>query len=488
MEPICNIVELIENNPITRLSNTYQNKLLTKIKKNFSDDEQQLFVSSFYCFLNYNQRTDFVIDLDNIWGWIGFSQKDAAKRTLDKHFTINTDYKIFAPQGCGAIKNTPRGGHNKEIIMLSVRTFKLFCLKAGTKKAEQIHEYYIKMEETLQEVIQEESDELKLQLETKTIELKKKENDNNTIKEKTLLEQFPINTQCFYYGVIDNLSNNNEKLIKFGNSNNLKSRVMRHKDTYTNFKLMNAFKVENKIQIETAIKENIFFKERMRTILIKSKNYVELLNINGLTFDELDKNIKDIIIKIEYSPENYIKILEENKLLKKQIDESNKINNTYDMILLTSENKQLKLDNLILIKKFNRLKKKLKIDDTQIDNEPAIDIDDTQTKDTPAIEIDDTQTKVNTATYNADINTFNKDNKKIFKNKDGFYHVNGVKYPKLYGLREEVWNGQAFQTTGCLQKSDLSLNKSGKIVSKRKSSYEIQYNKFFIHGVNNSST
>jgi hypothetical protein len=251
---------------------------------------------------------------------------------------------------------------------------------------------------------------------------------------------------------------------------------------------MNAFKVENKIQIETAIKENIFFKERMRTILIKSKNYVELLNINGLTFDELDKNIKDIIIKIEYSPENYIKILEENKLLKKQIDESNKINNTYDMILLTSENKQLKLDNLILIKKFNRLKKKIKIDDTQIDNEPAIDIDDTQTKDTPAIEIDDTQTKVNTATYNADINTFNKDNKKIFKNKDGFYHVNGVKYPKLYGLREEVWNGQAFQTTGCLQKSDLSLNKSGKIVSKRKSSYEIQYNKFFIHGVNNSST
>ena len=71
----------------------------------------------------------------NIWGWLGFSQKDAAKRTLDKHFTINIDYKIFAPQVGGAIKNTPRGGHNKEIIMLTIRTFKLFCLKAGTKKA-----------------------------------------------------------------------------------------------------------------------------------------------------------------------------------------------------------------------------------------------------------------------------------------------------------------------------------------------------------------
>ena len=53
-----NIVELIENNPITKLSNTYQANLLTKIKEQFTDTEQQLFVSSFYCFLNYNKRTD----------------------------------------------------------------------------------------------------------------------------------------------------------------------------------------------------------------------------------------------------------------------------------------------------------------------------------------------------------------------------------------------------------------------------------------------
>lgn len=44
------IVELIEKNPITILSNTYQNKLLCKIKEKFSNSEQQLFVASFYCF------------------------------------------------------------------------------------------------------------------------------------------------------------------------------------------------------------------------------------------------------------------------------------------------------------------------------------------------------------------------------------------------------------------------------------------------------
>ena len=454
----CNIVDLIENNPITRLSNTYQNKLLEKIKDTFSDTEQQMFVSSFYCFLNYNQRTDFVIDLDNIWHWLGFSQKDAAKRTLDKHFTINTDYQIFAPQVGGAKKNESRGGHNREIIMLTIRAFKLFCLKAGTKKAEQIHEYYIKLEETLHEVIQEESNEFKLQLEMKTIDLQNKENENYKIREKTLLEQFPLNTQCFYYGIIDNVSNNNEKLIKFGNSNNLKSRVIRHKDTYTNFWLMNAFKVDNKIQIENAFKNNIFFSERMRTIMIKSKNYVELLNVVGLSFSGLDKIIKDIIATIEYSPENYIKILEENQVLKKQIDENNKIDSTYDIILLTSENKQLKLDNLNLITKYNRLKTKLANNNKeQSVIEPTNYNNDNKEKNV-----------IEPTNYNNHINTFNKTNKKITKNSDGFYHVNGIKYNKLYGLRQEVWDEIAFQTTGCLRKSDLIFNKSGKIVSKKK--------------------
>lgn len=56
-----NIVELIENNPITRLSGTYQHKLLTKIKENFTNNEQQMFVTSFYCYLNYDYQNDFVV-------------------------------------------------------------------------------------------------------------------------------------------------------------------------------------------------------------------------------------------------------------------------------------------------------------------------------------------------------------------------------------------------------------------------------------------
>jgi len=69
------IVKLIEENPITKLSNDYNIKLLSKIKANFSDFEQQLFLSSFYCYLNCDPVKDFVIDLDNVWKWLGFNQK-----------------------------------------------------------------------------------------------------------------------------------------------------------------------------------------------------------------------------------------------------------------------------------------------------------------------------------------------------------------------------------------------------------------------------
>jgi hypothetical protein len=132
------IVDLIENNPITKLSTTYQNKLLTKIKTKFTENEQQIFVASFYGFLKYDSKMDFVIDLDDVWKWLKFSTKQKAKMLLENHFVKDTDYiTSLTPQVKQSDHN--KGGHNKEIIMLNIATFKKFCLKAGTKKADEIH-------------------------------------------------------------------------------------------------------------------------------------------------------------------------------------------------------------------------------------------------------------------------------------------------------------------------------------------------------------
>lgn len=460
METSLNIVELIENNPITRLSGTYQNKLLTKIKNNFTDTEQQLFVASFYCFLNYNQRNDFVIDLDNIWKWIGFNQKVKAKTLLAKNFKLDIDYKILLCQQ-GKQHIHLHGGHNKETILLTIRTFKLFCLKAGTEKAAQIHEYYIKMEETLQEVIQEESDELKLQLENKDKELEnkdkeleKKDKEKDKIREKTLIEQFPNNAQCVYYGIIDNLSQSGEKLIKFGNSNNLKNRVVRHKDTYSNFTLVNAFKVENKLQIENAIKENQILNKRQRELTINNKKYIELLNIDGLSFTELDKIIQEIITSIEYTPENYEKLLNENTELKKKLSEDKELN---ELILLKIENQKLKIENIKLIKKYNTLIRKTKpiiLDEDEDDAEGKEDLN-------------------NCKNYEESINKI----KNAKKEKDGNYNINDKVYKTIIGTREEVYKEISYKTTGGLTKDDLLLNKNGKIVSKKKCILETQINR-----------
>ena len=465
MSKSLNIVELIETNPITRLSNTYQNKLLTKIKERFTDDEQQIFVASFYCYLNYHD--EFIIDLDNIWKWLGFQSKFNSKRLLETQFIINKDYILLSPTAKQS--SHIKGGHNKETFMLNIKTFKKYCLKAGTKKADEIHEYYIKLEETLQEVIQEESNELKLQLEQKEQQLESVTQDKQKIREKTLLEQFPNNTQCVYYGTIDNLSNNNEKLIKFGNSNNLKNRVIKHKDTYSNFVLINAFKVDNKLQIENAIKENNIFTERQRTITIKYKKYIELLNIEGITFTELDKIIKNIITGIEYSPENYIKILEENKLLKSQLYKKNEANNTTEIILLTAENKKLKTKNIKLIKrtKLSNTYDEIYDDDLDIDNN----------NETITQEV--SQNKINN--YGTIVNTMQI---KIVKNKNGVYDINNKIYEKCFGSREDVWNCKAYKTTGGLIKNDLMINTCGKIVSKKKSIHETIINRFEKCGIN----
>ena len=340
-QPTLNFVDLIENNPVTKLSHTCNGIMLTKIKNTFSEFEQQLFVSSFYCYLNYNPKTDFVIDLDDVWKWIGFSQKDKAKRLLEKNFTIGVDYKLLhTPLGkqnndeinsdINKQNKDTRGGHNIKKIMLTVKTFKSLCLKASTTKADEIHDYYMKMEEILQEAVQQESAELKQQLQQTFVQLEQTsaqladtvtqlhqteaqtQQEKNKIREKTLLEQFPSNVQCVYYGRIDNTSTIGEPLIKFGMSNSLNRRVGEHKANFTNFCLMNAFKVSNHIQIENAIKRHPVLKNITRNIIINNRNNTELLSINKTTLEEIDAIINTIINETEYNIENYNLLMEKN--------------------------------------------------------------------------------------------------------------------------------------------------------------------------------
>lgn len=398
------IVDIIVNNPIKTLTETYQHTLVERIKNRFSQEEQSMFIASMYGFLNYS-RTDYVIDLDDIWKWCGFTQKKSAKKVLEKNFVIEKDYKCLLYQSVKQDKQ--HGGHNNEKLLMTINTFKRFCMKAGTKKAEQIHEYYIHLEETLQEVINEECSQLREQIQNQTLQLQNNEQETKRLREKNILQQFPPNTQCIYYGIIDNKTNANETVIKFGNSNYLRNRVETHKKTFDNFFLVNAFKVDNKTQIETAIKNDPLLKSIRRTILIKHTQQSELLSIQNHTLEQIDAKIEEIIQSIEYNPENYTKLLQENANLKREYT--------------------------ILLDKYNRLSK-------HNQQEPV-----TIPVSTPTPHI-----------------------RKYQKNKNGTYSIQDTIYDKLNGSREEVWNKTAYKTSGGLIKDDLIKTHSGKIISKQK--------------------
>lgn len=344
------IVKLIENNPITKLSNDYNIKLLTKIKANFSEFEQQLFLSSFYCYLNCDPTNDFVIDLDNVWKWLDFNQKYNAERLLEKCFIINKDYKCLLLQNEEQKKG--RGGHNIKKISLNINTFKKFCLKAGTKKADDIHEYYMKLEKILQETIDEECNELKLQLQNKD----KLVNEKQKEVEQALISQFPVNTECVYFGTIDNTNENGEKLIKFGHTNDLSNRVYYHHNHYNNFCLKNAFRVQNKVEIENLIKNHPKIKSQLRNIKINDKNKTEIIAYDdSFTIDKLTKIIKEIIQTKIYSMENF------NKLTKRN-DELECENN-----LLNEKIKLLEKTNLKQTLEINELREKLDCQQKTID-------------------------------------------------------------------------------------------------------------------------
>ena len=352
-----NIVELIEKNPITKLSSTYNNKLLNKIKDNFSGFEQQLFVSSFYCYLNYDKNIDFIVDLDDVWKWLGFKQKIDCKRLLEKHFVSEIDYNNLAlllPKA--SLEKEKHGGQNKQTILLTIKCFKSLCLKAQTKKASEIHEYYMKLEETLHEIVEEETNELKLQLEQKDniiLEIKQTTEQEKVVfkKEKqraveqAIIDQFPVNTECIYFGTVDNTNEAGEKLIKFGHTNDLATRILDHRKKYSNFILVNAFRVQNKVEIENLIKTYPKIKKQIRSIEVNGKNKTEIIayDTTNFTIEKLTKYIKDIIHSKTYSIDNFNRIMKENEELN---NENNRLKEEIQSIKLLLEKRAIEINEL----------------------------------------------------------------------------------------------------------------------------------------------
>lgn len=238
-----NIVSIIENNENKLVDLSNKSKLVERINESFSTEEQQMFVASFYCYLNY-ARSDFVIDFETVWKWTGFSKKGNAKALLENNFIEGTDYiiektasviseavlkeknggeKTATAITAAVLEEKKNGGQNKEKILLTTTTFKSFCLKAGTKKAGMMHNYYIKLEEILQDILFEEGVELrekiqKLSEENKTLEVK-----NDMSRHETLVYSHKGRSVVYLSRILDNI--NGKIVIKAGSTDDTPTRA-----------------------------------------------------------------------------------------------------------------------------------------------------------------------------------------------------------------------------------------------------------------------
>jgi len=178
----------------TDLPTTYnimqEDNLIELIKQKFTEDDMEIFKMNFKIYLaNEDNKNGFVVDLDDIYRYIGFKQKGHAKRFLINKFTINIHYIIsLSPTGKRSSETT-RGGENYENIMLNIETFKKFCMKASTKESEKFLDYYITMENVIFDYIKiKMTEQLKINFENKKIlelkdkQLEEKENELKNIK------------------------------------------------------------------------------------------------------------------------------------------------------------------------------------------------------------------------------------------------------------------------------------------------------------------
>lgn len=366
----------IRSNPITKYRVNYSDKLIEKIQSQFTTDEQQLFVYNFYGYLNYNS-TDFIVDLDKVWEFIGFTTKGNSKKAL-KHLIENTDYRITHPYKQEGANGS---GANRECIELTITAFKTLCLSANTEKSKQIINYYIKLEDILNQCLAESTGfnsnaDAILALETaESAKLKEQlfvaNNALKTTKEaerhNVLLETFK-NTSPIVYIIRVKSFDGGRYIVKIGESRKgLKARYDEHRLKYDECVILDCYEVLDSKVFESFLHNHPDIRPHIVRNLAGHEKENELFMVgDGLTYAAI---IKIIDAEMHKFNKRTAELHLENELLKAQADVralqtpqsvlqsdmdamntrlddlTGKVNNLHNMMLKIMEQNQMILNN-----------------------------------------------------------------------------------------------------------------------------------------------
>jgi len=257
-----------------------------------------------------------------------------------------------------------RGGHNKDIIMLTINSFKKFCLKA-----DEIHDYFIKLENIFHEIIIEESDELKQQL-LNLEDIKKQEYETKLEKqkilerEKILLNEYATIGAIFYIIKVKTFDNG-QYIIKIGESlRGIQDRYKEHKSKYEECLLLDCFTVNKSMDFETFIKEHEHIRCNKVNDLLGHESELELFLIGkNLSYNTLLNIINNNLKYFNNNDTNKLELEIEQLKLLLEVKNTNNDNLIIQELVKTVKQLSSKMDNLeninkdILVK-FNSMQSK----------------------------------------------------------------------------------------------------------------------------------
>jgi hypothetical protein len=225
-------------------------------------------------------------------------------------------------------------------------------VKAGTKKADEIHEYFIKLECVLQEILVEETSELKQQL--LQVEDKKKQEYEDKLskqkileREKILLKQYAVVGDIVYIIKVKTFENGHY-IVKIGESRiGITSRYKEHKSKYPECLLLDCFAVNKSKDFESFIKEHEIIKESRVNDLSGHESELELFLIGKkLSYQKLLEIINNNLKYFNQNDTHKLELENEQLKLKLQMQTTNSENVVAQELLNLIKQLSIKIDKL----------------------------------------------------------------------------------------------------------------------------------------------
>jgi phage anti-repressor protein len=254
---IVDFKDLVENNK-NCIDIDFQSQLITELNNEFNNEEQRWFIANFYVFLNYHATDDFPINLENIYGMIGFANKGNAKRTLQNNFVENIDFYIKKDDEKQLLRREKLGGSGclYEKILLNIDTFKMLCMLAKTDKGKKIRSYYVKLEGINNKILKAQMEESHKKMLKKEQELKDKDSQIKLLENKPDTEGFN-RTYGYIYIVKDNSKHGHYKI---GLSEAPDKRIigLNVSSSTNSFEIVDTYKTNDSILTEKIIHAILF--------------------------------------------------------------------------------------------------------------------------------------------------------------------------------------------------------------------------------------